>query len=78
MRNIEVIFENKRLEKDYFSFPKNDVLGKKITKIIGEIKKNPAYGKQIPSHLIPKEYIKKALIIFFGYKLIPPGDLFIL
>ncbi len=69
MRNIEVIFENKRLEKDYFSFPKNDALGKKITKIISEIKKNPAYGKQIPSHLIPKEYTKKGFNNIFWVRI---------
>jgi len=59
MSNVEVIFENRRLEKMYEKYSKNDPLRKKIDKIILEIKKNPAYGKQIPNNRLPKEYVKR-------------------
>ena len=59
MKKIEVIFENKKLEKSYEQYSDNDPLKKKIDKIITEIKNNPAYGQQIPNKNVPKEYIKK-------------------
>lgn len=55
----EVIFANKKLEKDFQELRENDEIKKGIKKAIKDIKRNPFIGTQIPKKLIHKKYIKK-------------------
>ena len=43
-KRVKVIFENDRLERAYLNLSENDMLKKKIRKVIERIKEKPAFG----------------------------------
>lgn len=66
---VNVIFEDKKLEKSYDALSDKDPIKKKIKKLIEEIKENPIYGRRIPERNISKEYKKKGFNNAFWVKI---------
>ena len=72
MKKIFVAFQNKKLQKAYFSL-KNNSENKKlldwINRAINDLKKFPSCGIKIPKKLWPKEYKKYKLTNLWKYNL---------
>lgn len=60
-KEVNVIFLNEHMEKEFLNLSEECPLKKKIRRVIEKIKENPAFGQPIAKRLIPKEYVKQGV-----------------